>query len=342
MPVLDIAGLSLLAKKYQMDLRYLPYLILVDQLVNVHKISLLPGVENEDVIRTFLRKGGIAKPLSVGQSVEDSDIGKFEESVLRIENAYASVEDDILNYKEKTIIRAGEQIGINQTKKHPFQVEIMMGIIRTFAEDILDALFNATRNLSDKSPMGLFNGFETKIEAAIATYKIRESYGNIKDSGEFAAPTTGTDITAYIRLRDWLRSANMHLKRNAVLLLTAQVYQNCFDALQNKTAGKAANFADFQSYLNTDAASNISLVKSDIMGSGDRIYLTKPGNMEFGFNSLGDNNFVDVRSINKNPNIINYWIQAGFGTRWISFHEKLFMTNEGTLTANPMSGDYIS
>jgi len=341
---LDIAGLTLLAKKYQMDLRFLPYLMLVDTLVNGHQISLLPGVENEDVVRTFLRKGGIAKPLSVGQIVEDSDVGKFEESVLKIENAYASVEDDIQNYKEKTIIRPGEQIGINQTKNHPFGVEIMMGIIRIFAEDILDASFNAVRNPSDESPMGCFDGFETKVEAAITAYKIRQSYRNIIDSGDFPVPTTGYE--AYTNLKNWIRQADRFLKRNAILYLTPEVYQNCFDALQIKTASKAATFADFESYLNTDVVSNyktkIKVVLSDIMGSGDRIYLTAPGNMEFGFNSLGDSDFVEVNKINKNRNIINYWIQAGYGTRWLSFHKKLFMTNTGSLTANELSGDYTS
>lgn len=344
MAALDIAGISKLANNYQMDLRYLPYAVLAETLVNEHQISLLPGVENEDTITTFLRKGGIAKPLSVGMNIDDSDIGEFEESKLKIEDAYASVEDNIKRYKEKVIIRPGEQLGINQTKKHPFAVQLMAAMVITFCEDLLDAVFNAERNLLDKSPLGLFDGFETKLLAAIASYKVSTNKGNMIDSGAFNAPSTGTDFTAYTNLKNWVRQANRHLKRNAVLLLPSAVYQNCFDALQNKTAGKAANFADFESYLNTDTGSNIKLVKSDIMGEGDRIYMTKPGNMEFGFNSLGDTKFVQVRDINKNPNIFNYWIQGGFGTRWITHHPKMFLTNTGTLTALEFSGDnkYIS
>lgn len=151
MAALDIAGISKLANNYQMDLRYLPYAVLAETLVNEHQISLLPGVENEDTITTFLRKGGIAKPLSVGMNIDDSDIGEFEESKLKIEDAYASVEDNIKRYKEKVIIRPGEQLGINQTKKHPFAVQLMAAMVITFCEDLLDAVFNAERNLLDKS-----------------------------------------------------------------------------------------------------------------------------------------------------------------------------------------------
>jgi hypothetical protein len=340
MAVLDLDGITQVVRNYQTDLRFLPYAILVATLVEQHKISLLPGVENEDIVTTFLRKGGIAKPLSAGQTIEDSELGEFEESLLKIENAYASVEDDLQNYKEKRIIRPGENIGINQSYKHPVALQHVLNIVKTFSEDLLDASFNAVRDTSDHSPMGLYDGFETKVEKAIVAHKISGGNGNILDSGTLNAPTTSSDITAYTHLRDWLRKADPNLLKDAVLLLPRLIAQNCMDAFKNKTASKAATFIDFSEYLSDDVDGNLTIVKSRIMGTGDRIYLTSPGNMEFGFNSLGDTNFVLVRQINKNPSIINYWLQGGFGTRWLSFHPKKFFTNTGSLTANHLSGDY--
>lgn len=342
MAVIDISGLTRLAVNYQSDMRYLPYAVMVETLVNEHQINLLPGIENQDVVTTFLRKRGIAKPLFVGMEVQDSDIGKPVESILKIENAYASVQDDIQNYKEKVIIRPGEKIGQNQTHKHPFEVGIMMGIIRTFSEDILDAVFHAERNTSDLSPMGLFDGFDTKIDDGISDGIIASGLGNIVDSGDFEAPASDTDYTAYHRLRDWLRQAHPDLLKNGVLHLPRLVARYCMDALKNKTKQKADTFISFVDYLNDDVDGNLKVVKSRLMGTGDRINLFAPGNMEFGFNSLSDTTFVKIRDINKNPNIVNYWIQAGFGTRWINFHKKVFMTNTGSLTPNLLSGDYVS
>ncbi len=78
------------------------------------------------------------------------------------------------------------------------------------------------------------------------------------------------------------------------------------------------------------------------MDTAQRIYLTAPNNMDFGMNSLGDETFVEFMKDNLDPNIFYYWIQASFGTRWKQFHKKMFQTNTGTLTANRLSGDYIS
>jgi len=339
MATITVTNLTRAAVKYQKDIKMLPYAVLAVVLAE-HGINLFPGVQYKDIIVSFLRKQGIAKPYFVGMTPADSDLGKIEESELVVEKAYASVSDNIWNYVQKILVTPDEMLGKNKTKKHPFEVQTMMSIIRTFGEDIIDALFHAERDTGDASPMGLFDGFETKVLAAISSGDITGGKGNYLETEAIIAPTSATDTTPYDILRDWLRAANPYLLKDGNLLLPRSIARHAMDGLKNKTAQKAATFIDFMEYLNDDVDGNLKLARSLPMGSGDRMYLTAPGNMDFGMNTLGDDTFVQIRNINADPNIVNYWIQADYGTRWRTFHEKKFFTNDGTLTSNQLSGDY--
>ena len=341
MATITIDQLSRQAVKYQKDIQMLPYSVMLEELAK-HGITLFPGVQNEHKIVSFLRKRGVAKPYATDITLNDSDVGKMVESTLKVETAYASIADNVKNYKEVVMVTPDEMLGSNKVKKHPFEVKMMMGVVRTFAEDILDAVFNGERDTADQSPMGLFDGFETKIVDAVTGGEISGGNNNLLDSGVFAAPVDESDFVAYTRLRDWLRAQNPFLLKNAILLLPQTVARYCMDALKNKTKQKAATIIDFQEYLNEDVDSNIKIVKSRLMGTGSRIYLTAPGNMDFGMNTLGDETFFEVNRLDKDRNKINYWLQGEYGTRWRNFHEKVFATNTGTLTANRMSGDYVS
>jgi len=339
MATVDISSLQRAAVNYQKDIKMLPYAVMAQTLAE-HGITLFPGVQNEDVIVSFLRKRGIAKPYAPGITPADSDVGKVVESRLKVETAYASIVDNIKNYKEKVMITPDEMLGSNKSKKHPFEMQIISAVIKTFAEDVLDALFNAERDTTDESPMGLFDGFETKILAQIVSGDIAFHHNNYRETPAFAAPTT--DYDAYTALRNWLRSANPYLLKDAILIMPIQIARYFMDGLKNKTAQKAATFIDFQEYLNEDVNGNIKVVKSRFMGTGDRLILTAPGNMDFGMNTLGDETFVEINRLEKDRNIVNYWLQAEYGVRIRSTHEKSFLTNDGALTANALSGDYVS
>lgn len=339
MATLTVTDLTRLAVKYQKDIKMLPFAVL-SEVLGQHGITLFPGVQYKDIIISFLRKQGIAKPYFPGLTIADSDIGKIEESELVVEKAYASVSDNIWNYVTKTLITPDEMLGKNKNKKHPFEVQTMMAIVRTFGEDIIDALFHATRNTNDASPLGLFDGFETKIEAAIVAGSITGGKGNLIPNTAIIAPTSNTDTAPYDNLRDWLRQANPYLLKDGILMLPRLITQYAMDGLKNKTAQKADTYIKFMEYLNDDVGGNLKLVNSRIMGTGDRMYLTAPGNMDFGMNTMGDETFVQVRNIDPDPNIVNYWIQADYGTRWRTFHEKKFLTNSGSLTGSQLSGDY--
>jgi hypothetical protein len=80
------------------------------------------------------------------------------------------------------------------------------------------------------------------------------------------------------------------------------------------------------------------IVRSPYTG-GDRVYITIPGNYHFGMDSLSDQDFVQIRSIDADPNIVQFWIQAGYGTRIASFNKKVFIVNDQADASTTMSGD---
>jgi len=341
MSAITITGLSRLAINYQNDLRYLPYAVLLPELAK-HGISLMPGVQDYHKLIEFQRKQGVAKPYGVGVELANSDVGKIVEHTLKVETAYARVIDNIKNYKPVYIIRPNEMIGANKTKKHPFEVQLMMNIVRTFGEDILDALFNAERDTSDASPMGLFDGFETKMLDLIAAGEVTGGKGNYLESGDMDAPADASDTDAYDNLVTWLNGADSNLLKNANLILPRAIANNCYQAMKNKTAQKAATFIDFTAYLQDDVSTiaNLNVKVSQYMGVGNRIYLTAPDNMDFGMNSLGDEAFVQIMPVDGDPNQFYYFIQGDYGVRWNSTHKKKLFTNDGTLAANRLAGDY--
>ena len=82
------------------------------------------------------------------------------------------------------------------------------------------------------------------------------------------------------------------------------------------------------------------IIRSTIMGTGQRIILTVPGNLDFGMDTLGDEDFVQVRHPYEDPNYVQFWIQGKYGTRIRSIHEKVFQVNDGTPVGLQLSGDY--
>jgi len=338
MATIDITLLTETAIRYQKDLMYLPYAVLAEKL-GIHGINLLPGIQNKDIVTNFLRKQGLAKPYEIGLEVDNSDVGKADERVLEVLKAYASVKDNINNYK-KTVVGPDELLGKNQGKQHPWQLVMLMTIVRTFGEDLLDALFPGERDIEDQTPLGCFDGFDTLIDVDIAGGDISEALGNLVATGEIAAPVDNTDTDAYDKILAFWRSAHPRLREINSLLLVPYGIGDAYDsAYFNKHMYKPT--IDIYGRIDLEgSAGKCKIVRSTEMGSGQRIILTVPGNMDFGMNTLGDETFVQVRTPYEDPNEIQFWIQGDYGARIRNVHRKALQINDGSPTANALSGDY--
>lgn len=341
MSAFDISSLQETAVKRQKDLKMLPYFIMA-QVLGMHGVTLYPGIQNKHVMTELQRKGGILKPYAAGQAVENSDVGKAQEMTLQVEKSYASVKENINNYK--TIgIGPGELLGKNKSKKHPWELTMITSIVKTFGEDVLDALFPSERDLLVKSPLGAFHGYDTLIDNFIAGGDIAVGKGNLVNTGvgALAAPANDSDATCAKSLLEFWRASHPLLRSaKTVLLVPSAIGDNYDDAYANLNRTKPVVDEFGRTYLH-GTNNKCSIVRSNIMGTGDRIMLMVPGLLHFGMDTDSDDDFVQVRTPYEDPNDIQFWIQADYGTRIASLHQKLFQINEGTPVANALSGDYV-
>lgn len=328
----DISALTETAIRYQRDLQYLPYATMAPVLGELG-ITLYPGIQNKHVMTNYLRSAGIARPYKQG-TVEDSQVGKAEEKTLEIHLAYANVKDNIQNYKNVSV-GPDQLLGKNQSKRHPWQMVMLNGIVRTFAEDVLDALFHAVRDEDTRTPMGLFNGYNKIIDDAIAGGSIAAGESNYYTTGAITADN------AYDKLEGMYKAAHPMLRRVRTLMIVPYHIADKYDV----------DFFDVHKYKPTTdqfgrtfiEASNgmCQIIRTPYQG-GSRVILTVPGNFHFGFDSLQDQEFVQVRTPYTDPNDVQFWIQAGYGTRILNLHSKVFMVNDQADASVAYSGDFTS
>jgi len=338
---LNTADISQLAVKYQNDLRTLPFVVLEEELSKLGINVML--VANKDVKTKFRRKGNFIGPYVPGAPINYiNEVGKFGESALEVKKCKAAIRDHIFNYKDKMVMgKPSAGTSINQTKKHPHEMLIVEAIARTVAEDILDAMFFAERNETISSSLTAFDGFNKKITQGIVSGEIAAPKGNLINIGNIVAPVDSDDFTPIEQAVEFVRRANLHLRRRpAFLQMTPMTYQHLVDALENKFKYKDFDITAVANYINTKSKSKVSLAVGDILGKGSRLTLTEGDNFDFGMDTFSDPTFIQARYPYEDPNEIQWWVQFDGGTRVTDFDKKVFAISDGTVEGETFSGDY--
>jgi len=340
-PIISIDGLNRTSEKYNPVLQVLPFEML-EAVLSALELNLLE-VAGKDTFVTFNRKGGISKPYVAG-TIDYGDLGKATERSLEVQTAYAALKDHIMNYKGSLIASnspESEKVN-NMSKKHPLEFLILREKIKTISEDIINALFFAERDVLDKSPMGMFDGFGKLIANEITAGEVAVAKGNMFSTGAIVAPATTTDTAAYDKLVAFIRSAHPFLRKDCVLYMSDQTLFHAQDALGNKIPGKdVMEFDIFLSHLKGKTSTpNLKIKTHYALGSGDQLILTTPRNFDFGMNTKGDNKFVQVRNPFEDPNLVQFWSQWEAGARIRYIHPKMFMVNDGVPVSTELSGDY--
>lgn len=333
------------AVDYDPILRKLPALVLSDFVSAMH--FNLAEVDREDRLINMRRAGNLARPYKgTVEQVGGDQLFQPEESVLRVDTGYLALVDNIQNYRDKRlIVKAGNQVD-HKSKEHPFEAEILREVVRTFVEDVTAAIPHAKRDENANSPLGIFDGFNTIIDRLIGDEHISKAAGNLVDCADIKAPTTGEDVGALTALVDWLRGLHPMLRNGALdIILTQDTLGAVLDAYENKRkhVGDVTR-EQLAGYLREKALlqSVPTILTSPVLGTGSRMIACRPGSITVGISSPSDLQFVQVRQPYTDPNLVQFWMQADFGTRVDDWSAKVFATNGGTIKANDgLVGDHM-
>jgi len=342
MGVINVTSLQRANETYQKDFMLLPYAMLIPTLMEL-KLTMLE-VNNKDIVIVKERLGGAARPYVAGSTTYKQELSRLSERELQTYTAVSVVKDNITNYKDKKVLFDPLKNKVNnQSKQHPLERDIISDVITTVGEDIIDSLFHAVRDVTDLTPMGMANGFNPIIDTLVAAGEITTVKGNLVNCGALTAPINANDLTAFNSLKEWLRAIDPKWRNKPVVLyIPYNSLINVKDALENKkTSYKDVTFAGLLTQLQEDCAiPNLQIVSHYALGTGDRLILTEPGNLDLGMNTFSDVGFVQIRNPYEDANEVQYWMQFDIGMRIKKLNKRGFMVSDGTVTANPLSGDY--
>lgn len=337
--LLDIEKLNRYAKEYDPVLRTLPYFTF-QEFAAAMKLNVIE-IENEDVVVNARRKAGNTGPYKAGAVISYPDeIGKLVEMSIKPELTVSRLKDNILNYTEKKILsNAGQKVD-HTIKKHPMEKFIVDSHIISHSEDVTFSAFFAERNDSVFSPMTSFTGFFPWIDHFKTTKDVTMANRNLVRTGVFGG---GDGANDYDRLIDFLRAAHPFLRRGAVLYYANEIELICKEAYRQKVNAFARpTTEDFWKAVKDDAKfPGLQPVTHEAYGTGQALILIRPGMMDFGVNTQKAMKFVQIRDIFEDPNEVQFWLQAGYGTRFQDIHSKVFQVNEFTNEGVDLAGDYV-
>ena len=297
------------AIRYNRDIKYLPVAFLMDSL-NRAGILPVPGIQNKLISYAFLRKGGIMRPYVQGMEASLEELGKFVQNEFRVYRA-AGIDKD--------------------------NIQIFYAIAATWGEDLGDIVFHGVRNEAGKTKFDLLDGYEKIIQDKITSGEISVANRNFVNTDPITFPVDDSDTTAFDIVDDFL--AQSDIKGRAILNVTRDTFRAISRATFNKFK-YTMRYDEFGRYILPGYENTVTLNVCELMGFGDRMILSKANVLQLGYDTQFNEPFVRVRAIDDDDQILTYNYAAEYGTNIYTTNRKEFMVSSGSLSANPMAGDY--
>lgn len=338
MALITLESLSRTATTFDPTLRKLPFFSLNEELAKIGAV--LKGADGENILFQFQRKNGSSRPYDANHIGGGTSIGKVIERKMDSERCYNAQTDSILNYEGTPIQSNAAEVVDEKTKKHPLEYLMIESILRNVSDDILSATFLGTYDVANQTPQGMVDGWYTKLAKDIVAGEVSAAKKNLITTGAITDPGTGT--AAYDKLVLFLQSMdNMLRYGGGNFYMTDSTKAYAKKALRTLFGGnflvKDAEFIDI--LKDQTGITNLNIITHPAMGTGSQLMFTKPGNLEFGMDNSGGSKFVQIRQVNKDPNIMDFWTQWKMGSRIASVHAKEFACNEQTNTNPANFGD---
>ncbi|MCD8176738.1 MAG: hypothetical protein LUE98_04660 [Tannerellaceae bacterium] len=332
--LIDINGLNETAVIIRPELMMLPLVYTGDEFARMG-VELVPGIQNKEITYNYSRYGNFMRPYYPGMEVNTSALGKIEQNVLEVFLCAGIHEDNIQNYRQNRI-GPMSLLGTNKTYINPANRLILYSLMATWSEDLLDAFFFAKRKANGVNKYDCFDGIYTHILNAKAEGKISEARRNYVPTGPLGQ-TGNDDESVYIAVRDFCRAAHPALSKSGILNMTPELYAD-FLASAKVYWNNTLTYDQYGRPVIPEFP-GVRIYPNQAMGKGDLMILSKVKIMRLGFDSITDDEYVKVRNIHPDANIVTYNIQARYRTSIRSYDPKVFCVNDGTLEAVNWSGD---
>lgn len=336
------------AVTYDPVLRYLPHVELESFIQEMH--FNLQTVTEEDRIINMRRRGDLLRPYRgrVSKEAGKDEILRPEESVLSPRMGYLTITDNIQNYRDKKLLMKEGRTLTGENKKHPYEYEILKSIVKTFVEDFTLAIPHAKEELdNDTSPLTIFDGYNAIIDRLVGETKISGGKGNLIEVDNLVPhdETEAEKKKPLDALIGFVRALNPMLRSGALdIIVPMDTLNYILDAFELRRVSqgdisreKLAEFVRDKCGLGQTP----SIISNPIIGKGTRLIATRPGNITVGVSAPADMQFVQVRSVYEDPNLVQYWMQAQMGVRIDNWNSKMFAVSNGTITfPTGLEGDY--
>lgn len=301
-------------------------------------IHVIEDVEFAQTQIIFRRKGGEARRYQRGEHLT-ATLGYMEESTLVITDIWTRHVQNLKNFREKEPFKIA---GSNDDYNAPVSEFLMREIGKQHAGDVLMNLFFGAEKNGVKSPLGLYDGYWTKIDQGINTGRISKTLGNLVDMTPINDSPETQDGENYDNFVKWVNGWHPTL-RNAEKVL---VYMSP-ESEQAIIQSYMRKFTGFQKESNDDKSfrffgmKNIEIVSDAIIGKGDRMFATVPYNLEFAMDEESNWNSVEMDRDQEDFNNLIFQIQSNAGVRILDINATKFCVNNGSIKQiEQLNGDY--
>ena len=343
----NVDGLQKAAVKYDPVLRHLPVFMLMEAIRTLHLN--VRQIDMKQVLTHVRRHSGGTGPYRPGMDITyKNDLIGYEHSELTVAETVFKTKDNVHNYDDVDVQYLGGKPVDDVTKRHPLEFQILQAMVKTHAEDIMFALFHGERNEEGSTALTAFDGFGCQIDALFSDGKVSAARGNYAPTGAFTYPESETDYSAYENLCDFIGGAHPMLRSNIggnpLLYVTETVLIAVRAALRNKL--RLLEYPSMQQtieHLREDSlCPGLQIITHIALGQGHRVMMMKDGLLDFGWNTQKASQFIQVRNPFEDPNDVQFWLQAAYGTRLQDWHEKVFRINDQTNECLNLAGDYAA
>jgi hypothetical protein len=207
--------------------------------------------------------------------------------------------------------------------KHPLEAQILTLIVNNTSHKVHRHLFDAVRDDNGTTTKDLFDGFDTITAAEISATNISSAKNNYINLG------TIDDTNAVDQLMTLWNNSEDEVRESQTKLFIPWDVMTMYNKDYAATIG--ANPYNLQYEKTYLEGTNRSCELVPLVGkkASKYLHLTKSVNMNVGVDDPSDMDFIKAREV-ENPNVLQFVLNAKFGTQFESIEPQDLMVGEIT------------